>query len=208
MQFVGKELWFPDANEADEDGLLAVGGDLSPERVLLAYSKGIFPWFIESGLVFWYCPPERFVLYPNQVNISHSMAQLIKKQQFTITENVNFTDVVSLCAATHRVTKGSTWISKTFVESYTELYRMGKARSVEVWENDELIGGLYGVEVGHIFCGESMFSLKPNVSKLALIHLCQTNRYSLIDCQVYSKHLETMGAKLIERSSFIKQLKN
>ncbi len=206
MQFIGKEFWFPDVEEADEEGLLAVGGDLHPDRLLMAYQKGIFPWFIESGLVFWYCPPERFVLYPHEVKISHSMKQLIKKGSFTVTENQCFTQVVQLCAATHKFTSGSTWITNNFVRSYTELHGLGKARSVEVWDGDKLVGGLYGVEVGNIFCGESMFSLVPNTSKLALIHVCQTQRYSLIDCQIYSDHLATMGGKLIDRRLFLEFL--
>jgi leucyl/phenylalanyl-tRNA--protein transferase len=206
MIFLTEDLWFPDITEADEDGLVAVGGDLSTERLLLAYRSGIFPWFMEQGLVFWFSPPERFVLLPDEVHISHSMKQVIRKGNFTITENYAFRAVIEHCAAVNQWKAGSTWISEEFIESYTQLHHLGHAKSVEVWEGDSLVGGLYGVEVGNIFCGESMFSLRSNASKLALIYLCKTARYKLIDCQVHTPHLASMGAKMVDRGVFIRQL--
>ncbi len=208
MIFLTEDLWFPDVVEADDEGLVAVGGDLSTERLLLAYRSGIFPWFIEQGLVFWFTPPERFVLLPDEVRISHSMKQVMRKGNFTITENHAFRAVIERCAAVNQFKTGSTWISKEFMESYTQLHHLGYAKSIEVWADGQLAGGLYGVEVGNIFCGESMFSLKPNASKLALIHLCKTGRYKLIDCQVHTPHLASMGAKMVDREVFIRQLKS
>lgn len=208
MIFLSEGIWFPDVAEADEEGLVAVGGDLSVERLLLAYQNGIFPWFIEQGLVFWFSPPERFVLFPEEVHISHSMKQIIRQEKFAVTENQNFKAVIENCAAVNRFKSGSTWISEEFIESYTQLHYRGYAKSIEVWEHDNLVGGLYGVEIGNIFCGESMFSLRPNASKLALIYLCKTGRYKLIDCQMPSGHLQTMGARMISRDDFIRELKS
>jgi leucyl/phenylalanyl-tRNA--protein transferase len=208
MILLTKDLWFPDVTEADEDGLVAVGGDLSTERLLLAYRSGIFPWFMEQGLVFWFSPPERFVLFPDEVHISQSMKQVMRKGNLKITENHAFRAVIELCAAVNQRKAGSTWISEEFIESYTQLHHLGHAKSVEVWEGDSLVGGLYGVAVGNIFCGESMFSHLPNASKLALIHLCKTGRYKLIDCQVYTPHLASMWAKMVDREVFIRQLKS
>jgi leucyl/phenylalanyl-tRNA--protein transferase len=206
MIFLTEDLWFPAVTEADEDGLVAVGGDLSTERLLLAYRSGIFPWFMEQGLVFWFSPPERFVLLPDEVHISHSMKQVMRKGNITITENHAFQAVIERCAAVNAWKAGSTWISEEFIESYTQLHNLGHAKSVEVWEGDSLVGGLYGVAVGNIFCGESMFSLRSNASKLALIHLCKNGRYKLIDCQVHTPHLASMGAKMVDREFFIRQL--
>jgi leucyl/phenylalanyl-tRNA--protein transferase len=206
MIFLTEDLWFPDVTEADDDGLVAVGGDLSTERLLLAYRSGIFPWFMEQDLVFWFSPPERFVLLPDEVHISHSMKQVMRKGNFTVTENHAFKAVIERCAAVNQWKAGSTWISEEFIESYTQLHHLGHAKSVEVWEGDSLVGGLYGVAVGNIFCGESMFSLRSNASKLALIHLCKTGRYKLIDCQVHTPHLASMGAKMVDREVFIRQL--
>lgn len=207
MIFLTEDLWFPDVEEAEEDGLLAVGGDLSRERLLLAYRSGIFPWFMEEGFVFWFSPPERFVLFPEEVHISHSMKQIIRQKKFKVTENQNFREVIESCAAVNQFKTGSTWISEEFIASYNELHKSGFAKSIEVWEDGELIGGLYGVEMGNIFCGESMFSKKANASKLALIHLCRSGKYQLIDCQVHTGHLESMGARLISRENFLHALK-
>jgi len=193
---------------AEEDGLVAVGGDLSKERLLLAYRSGIFPWFIEDGLVFWFSPPERFVLLPEEVHVSHSMKQIIRQEKFQLTENQNFKEVIESCATVNQFKTGSTWISEYFIESYLQLHELGYAKSVEVWDDDSLVGGLYGVEVGNIFCGESMFSLQPNASKVALIHLCRRGKYKLIDCQMHTTHLESMGAKMLDRYAFIRELES
>ncbi len=185
--------------------------DLSAERLLLAYRSGIFPWFIENGLPFWFSPDPRFVLFPEDIHVSHSMRQLTKQlmkqmtkqdlnsQRFKIIENTNFRKVIESCALVHQFKTGSTWISHEFIESYHQLHKMGVAKSIEVWEKDTLVGGLYGVEIGTVFCGKSMFSFQPNVSKLALIHLCNSGKYSLIDCQMHTPHLESMGAKWMSR---------
>ena len=180
---------------------------LSTKRLLLAYQSGIFPWFIEEGLPFWFCPPERFFLFPEAIKISRSMKQLIRQEKFSVTKNQSFKKVIENCAAIHQFKTGSTWISEEFIRSYLELHKRGKAKSIEVWENGKLVGGLYGVEVGNVFCGESMFSIQANTSKLALIHLCRTGRYKLIDCQMPTAHLESMGARIISRDSFLNELK-
>lgn len=203
MYFLNSKLWFPSIECADEEGLLAIGGDLQPQRLLLAYQKGIFPWFIEAGHIFWFCPPERCVIYPEEVIVSHSMRQLIRKQKFHITEDVAFSGVIKQCADTHRFQSGSTWISREFILAYTTLHQMGIAKSIEVWEGEDLVGGLYGIQLGRVFCGESMFSRASNASKLALIHLCRSGKYDLIDCQVYNPHLVTMGARSISRGLFL-----
>ncbi|MBK0382008.1 leucyl/phenylalanyl-tRNA--protein transferase [Pedobacter sp. SD-b] len=202
-----KELVFPDPSLADEDGLLAVGGDLSPQRLMLAYQNGIFPWFGEGSPIFWYSPKERFVLYPADVKISKSMRQVLNSNRFKITLNKVFKEVIMACADAKREGQDGTWITPEMQEAYFKLYQMGYAHSVEVWENEVLVGGLYGVFVNKVFCGESMFSKKSNTSKLALIWLCKNTNIDLIDCQVHSSHLERMGAKLMDRRSFFEYLK-
>lgn len=202
MVLLNKDLWFPEVSEADADGLLAIGGDLSVDRLMLAYRSGIFPWFMEQGFIFWYSPSERMVLYPDEIIISHSMKKIISQQKFTITTNQNFELVIENCARVHTQRSGSTWINRKFVNAYKRMHRQGFAKSIEVWESNELVGGLYGVETGDVFCGESMFSKKANASKLAFIYLSQQNKYRLIDCQVYNPHLASMGARLISRNQF------
>lgn len=194
---------FPPPELAEEDGLLAIGGDLSTQRLLRAYSSGIFPWYSEDTPILWHSPRERFVLFPDQVKVSKSMKQLFKRGKFTITENKAFNDVIAACATTERKDQPGTWILNEMQEAYIRLHRLGVAHSVEVWHKGDLVGGLYGVQQGAVFCGESMFSAMSNASKTALIWLCQNKSYHLIDCQVHTEHLERMGAVFISREEYL-----
>lgn len=202
-----EELIFPNPELSEEDGLLAIGGDLSLERLLLAYQNGIFPWFNEDDPILWYSPAERFVLYPKAIKISKSMRKVLNDRKFKVSHNTAFSEVIKNCAATKRVGQNGTWISQQMQEAYINLHHAGYAHSVEVWENDELVGGLYGVLMNGVFCGESMFAKKSNASKTALIWLCQNALIKLIDCQVYTEHLESMGAVMIDRAAFLEELR-
>ena len=211
MYFLTKDLKFPDVNFANEDDILAIGGDLSPERLLLAYKSGIFPWFNEGEPIVWYAPIERMVLFPNEVKVSKSMRQTLKKQQFKITENQDFEAVIFHCKNTYRPGQGGTWITDEMEQAYIKLHKLGIAKSIEVWENDQLVGGLYGIDLGTVFCGESMFSLVSNASKTAFIYLAkmlEQENYKIIDCQVYNEHLESLGAREIPRIAFMNILNN
>jgi leucyl/phenylalanyl-tRNA---protein transferase len=200
---------FPHPDLADADGLLAIGGDLSVERLLLAYQHGIFPWYNEGEPVCWWCPDPRFVLLPPQLIISHSMRQLLKKGTFTYTINRAFTEVVNNCRTIKRDKQGGTWIHPEMIAAYTELYRKGYALSAEAWVEGKLAGGLYGVLLGRVFFGESMFSHISNASKYAFINLVQQLQRQgivLIDCQIHSAHLESLGASYMPRKEFMKYL--
>lgn len=196
-------LLFPDPSFAEEDGLLAVGGGLSTDRLLLAYGNGIFPWYSDDDPILWYSPHERFVLYTSELKISKSMRQVLRSGKFTITTDTCFGNVVAACSAAKREGQDGTWITDDMKAAYTKLHHEGYAHSVEVWMDGKLVGGLYGVHAGDVFCGESMFSLVSNASKTALIWLCNTGKYKLIDCQVYTEHLESMGAQMIPREEYI-----
>ena len=198
-----ERLVFPNPSLADEDGLLALGGDLSTERLLLAYRNGIFPWYSEDEPICWYSPHERFVILPSEVKISKSMSQVMRSQKFSITSNTAFSDVIASCAKALRKEQDGTWIIPEMQKAYINLHLLGCAHSVEVWQNGELVGGLYGVQIGKVFCGESMFSKVGNASKLALIWLCQNLDVQLVDCQLHTEHLESMGAKMISRAEFM-----
>ncbi len=200
-------IWFPKPELADEDGLLAVGGDLSAERLVLAYQNGIFPWYSDESPVLWYAPHERFVLFPEKVKMSSSMRKLMKTGKFRITFDQAFPEVIRSCANIPREDQPGTWINADMQAAYINLFQLGYAHSVEVWENDLLVGGLYGLHINRVFCGESMFSTVSNASKAALIYLCQIKDYSLIDCQVYTSHLESLGAEFISRSLYLDYLK-
>lgn len=205
-----EEIAFPDPALYDfEGGLLAMGGDLSPERIWFAYQNGIFPWFNPEDDILWWCPDPRFVLFPEDLKISKSMKKILREGKFTFTENKCFEEVMKNCQAAERKGQDGTWITDEMIKSYTTLHRYGKAKSVEVWENDELVGGLYGVDLGHIFCGESMFAKVSNASKAGFIYFVEKykNIYQLIDCQVYTEHLASLGAKEIPKSEFLKILK-
>ena len=209
MIFLKKELLFPDVESANLDGVLAIGGDLSPERLILAYQSGIFPWYNEGEPIVWYSPEPRMVLFPNKLKISKSMHQILRKDAFTITLNQNFKEVISQCKITNRKDQEGTWITDEMQKAYLELHKLGIAKSVEVWKNNELVGGLYGIDLRTVFCGESMFSKVSNASKVAFIYLTQKlekENYKLIDCQVYTDHLASLGAEEIPRERFIKIL--
>ena len=212
-------LWFPDPHLGEADGLVAVGGDLSVDRLLLAYSYGYFPWFSfkREHEPLWFCPLQRFVIFPDEIHVSHSMQQLIKKRQYTVTVNRDFEGVIRGCAtAQNRNTEDGAWLGPDIIRAYTELHRQGFAASVEVWQPSDdtpegrLVGGLYGVTLGACFFSESMFSLVPSASKLALIHLARLfQQYggSLIDCQFETPHLRSMGARHISYEEYMEILK-
>lgn len=210
MYFLTDELNFPPVDSANVEGLLAVGGDLSPERLLLAYQSGIFPWFDNDSIILWWSPDPRMILYPDQIKISKSMKKVLRDNQFRLTKNTCFKEVVEYCSSVPREDQDGTWITNEMKNAYIALHERGIAKSYEVWEGDTLVGGLYGVDLGHVFCGESMFSLTSNASKFAFIKLAQElqeKEYSIIDCQLHTDHLESMGAQEISRQDFIKFLK-
>ena len=208
MIFLSERLVFPDIHNADPNGVLAVGGDLSIERLTLAYRNGIFPWYAEGEPIVWYSPDPRMVLYPDDLRVSRSMHQFINSKKHRVTFNTAFASVISNCKSIDRSKQGQsgTWITTEMQDAYIDLHKCGLAKSVEVWKDNELVGGLYGVEVGNIFCGESMFSKISNASKLAFIALVRQNKYALIDCQIYNSHLASLGAKEIERNVFVDYL--
>jgi leucyl/phenylalanyl-tRNA--protein transferase len=202
-------LLFPSPEQASHEGIVAVGGDLKPERVMLAYRKGIFPWFESDDFLLWWSPDPRMVLFPDKVKISKSMRTVLRKKQFEVTFNKAFDDVVEACAKVKRFGQNGTWITPGLMEVYSTLHTQGHAHSVEVWEEGVLVGGLYGIDLGTVFCGESMFSKANNASKVALISLAKElkkNKYELIDCQVPTQHLASMGAESIPRSEFLTYL--
>ncbi len=208
--FLDDRLVFPPVEHASPNGLLAVGGDLTSERLLLAYQSGIFPWFNDDSLILWWSPDPRMVLFPEKVKISKSMRRILQKGYFRITKNKEFEAVIRHCAEAPRPEQDGTWITENMIQAYLGLNRKGIAHSFEVWENEELVGGLYGIDLGHIFCGESMFSIRSNASKFAFIKLAeelQEKNYFLIDCQNYTKHLESLGAEQIPRAEYLKLLK-
>lgn len=193
---------FPDPSLAQKDGLLAIGGNLHPERLLVAYKRGIFPWYTDGAPILWYAPHERFVLNPKDLNVSRSMAKILEKGLFEITFNLAFDKVIEECSSVCRRSQDGTWIVEEMKVAYKNLHKLGFAHSIEVWLDNKLVGGLYGVLVGKVFCGESMFFKKSNASKAALIFLCQKFDLDLIDCQVYSKHLASFGAKNVSSKDF------
>ena len=208
MKWLNETIEFPPLTEANSEGLLAVGGDLSPERVLYAYQNGIFPWYESDQPILWWAPDPRFVLYPRKLKVSKSTKQILKNQSFEITVNRNFKDVIQACAKIKREAQSGTWITDEMMETYCELHQRGIAKSVEVWQNKKLVGGLYGIELNDtIFCGESMFSYVSNASKIGFTTFVQNSKYKLIDCQLHTNHLESLGAESISRSKFMHYLK-
>lgn len=208
MQYLTENIWFPDVNQATEDGLLAIGGDLSVERLVLAYKSGIFPWFESEEPILWWSPNLRFVLFPEKLKVSKSMKQVLRNSNYTVTVNKDFKAVITECSKVKRQQQSGTWITKDMIEAYVELHELGYAKSVEVWRDDNLVGGLYGVDLGNgVFCGESMFAKESNTSKIAFITFLKNTNYKLIDCQVYTNHLESLGAEAISRDAFLRYLK-
>jgi leucyl/phenylalanyl-tRNA--protein transferase len=205
---LNEQLIFPNPELAEEDGLLAVEGDLSTERLMLAYQSGIFPWYSDDTPILWYSPHERFVLFPAELNISSSMRRVLNSNRFRVSFDSCFADVIEACSIVDRPGQDGTWITADMKEAYIKLHRQGHARSVEVWQDDDLVGGMYGVIVGHVFCGESMFSKVSNASKTALISLIKTGEYELLDCQVHTDHMESMGARMISRKEYMDILQN
>ncbi len=211
MYFLTKELYFPPVEEASYEGVLAVGGDLSVNRLLLAYNNGIFPWFSDDEPILWWSPSERMVVSPSHYKVSKSLRNIINRNLFEVTINKDFEAVIRSCKTIERKGQDGTWITNDIIQSYIKLHQLGKAMSFEVWQDNELVGGLYGVDLGHVFCGESMFSKVSNASKVAFVKLIEylkENKYLLLDCQVHNDHLEKLGAFEISRETFIKVLKS
>lgn len=207
MRWLNDTIEFPPLSEANNDGLLAVGGDLSSKRVLLAYQSGIFPWYEANQPLLWWAPNPRFVLYPSKLKVSKSSKRLLKSKKFEVSVNRNFKDVILACAKVKRQSQSGTWITDKMIDVYCELHQMGFAKSVEVWLDNKLVGGLYGVQFNEdVFCGESMFSYVSNASKIGFISFIQMSKFKLIDCQVHSSHLESLGAEKINRSDFMQHL--
>ena len=200
------DIYFPNpALVNSESGLIAMGGDLSLERLWLAYRLGIFPWFNPGEEILWWCPDPRFVLFPEELKVSKSMRKILNSNKFQITENKNFKEVMQACQKIQRSGQEGTWITDELVDQFCRLHILGVARSVEVWQNEKLVGGFYGLKIGRVFCGESMFSTVSNASKAGFIHFVTHHRknYDLIDCQVHSNHLESLGAKHIPKLEFL-----
>ncbi len=207
MHFLTNKIAFPDVSEASFEGLLAIGGDLSSERLIHAYSNGIFPWFEDEEPLLWWSPDPRFVLFPKDLKVSKSMKQILKKSEFKVTVNKDFKSVIEQCALAKREGQDGTWITDQMLKAYIKLHQLGYAKSVEVWQKNKLVGGLYGVDLGNkVFCGESMFTKVSNASKVGFVNFVQNSNYNLIDCQIHTKHLESLGAKHIPRSEFLKYL--
>lgn len=207
MFWLTDKIEFPPYEFASPEGVIGLGGDLSTERLIYAYQKGIFPWFSDGDPIVWYCPPERMVLFPQELKVSKSMKQVMRNSSFTITENKAFEEVIHLCKIIKRKDDFGTWITDDMEQAYIELHKLGHAKSIEIWNEYELVGGLYGIDLGNgVFCGESMFAKVSNASKLAFIHLVKSYDYKLIDCQIYNDHLSSLGAREISREEFLKFL--
>jgi leucyl/phenylalanyl-tRNA--protein transferase len=200
---------FPPVNHAEPDGLLAVGGDLEPDRILLAYQHGIFPWFSEGSPILWWSPDPRMVLMTKELKVSKSMRQVLRSGKFKITYDQAFKEVIEACGDVPRPGQDGTWLTREMRDAYLQLHQLGWAHSVEVWREGDLVGGLYGLALGRVFCGESMFSHESNASKAGFIDLVkrlETLGFQFIDCQVHTPHLESLGAKEIPREDFLELL--
>lgn len=207
MHYLTQDIKFPDVTEASPDGLLAIGGDLSEARLIQAYKQGIFPWFNEGEPLLWWSPNPRFVLFPQKLKVSKSMKQILKNKGYVVTVNKDFRAVITACSKAKRDGQAGTWITNDIIEAYVKLHNLGYAKSVEVWDKDALIGGFYGIDLNNgVFCGESMFAKISNASKVAFITFIQNTHYKLIDCQVYTNHLESLGAENISRDLFLEYL--
>ncbi len=208
LRILSNKLEFPSIEKVSKQGVVAVGGDLSIERLKLAYQQGIFPWFNEDEPIVWWSPDPRFVLYPKDLKVSKSMRKVLRDGCFTITYNQNFEEVIASCQKINRRDQDGTWITRDMIKAYIKLHREGWAKSVEVWKEGKLVGGLYGIDLGHVFCGESMFSKVSNASKVGFITLVEKklSQYEMIDCQIYTQHLASLGAKEIPRKTFLEYL--
>ena len=205
MTFLTDEIVFPDTHWASDEGILAIGGDLAIPRLLLAYQKGIFPWYNEGSEILWWSPNPRFVLFTEELKVSKSMKQIMRSGKFKVTYDTCFKEVINQCKLVARNGQDGTWITKEMESAYTNLHEKGYAHSVEVWENEELVGGLYGVALGKIFYGESMFAKVSNASKFGFINLVESLKkkgFKIIDSQDYTAHLESLGAREIPRNQF------
>ena len=211
MYYLSQDLFFPDVSLTHSSGIIALGGDLSPERLQLAYKSGIFPWFEDGEPITWWSPNPRMVLFLEELIVSKSMRNILNRNLFTVTFNKNFREVISNCQMIKREGQNGTWITNDMIDAYCNLHELGVAKSVEVWQDGILVGGLYGIDLGNVFCGESMFSKVSNASKVAFISLVnslKTANYQLLDCQVYNPHLETLGCREIDRKDFMAIIKN
>lgn len=204
MHYLNEDIWFPNVKEATDDGLIAIGGDLSPDRLLLAYKSGIFPWYEAGQPIIWWSPDPRMVLFPKELKVSKSMKQVLRKSDFEVTVNKAFKEVIMECSRVKREGQEGTWITKEMIDAYTLMHELGHATSVEVWQHDRLVGGFYGIDLGEVFCGESMFAKVSNASKVGFITFVQSRQYKLIDCQVYTEHLASLGAREIPREEFMR----
>jgi leucyl/phenylalanyl-tRNA--protein transferase len=206
MVVLNDKLVFPPVEMATPEGIIAIGGDLGTERLLLAYRSGIFPWYNQDEPIVWWSPDPRFVLFPDKLRVTKSMQSVLNNGSFRFTINRAFSKVLQNCKTITRQGQEGTWITPAIEQAYTELHELGYAHSAEAWMNGELVGGLYGIRLGNVFFGESMFSKVSNASKFAFInyvHQLQKEKVTLIDCQVYTAHLESLGAKMIERNRFM-----
>lgn len=206
MVLLDEDIWFPSHDHANEDGILAVGGDLSIDRLLLAYENGIFPWYSDDEPILWWSPPERMVVKVKDYKAPRSVRKSLSKSDFTVSINQAFNEVVHHCRYTDRKDGLGTWINDDIEKAYNNLHELGKAMSVEIWQEDALVGGMYGIDVGNVFCGESMFSLVPGASKAAFVFIVEYLKnagYELLDCQVHNDHLQLLGAREISRDEYL-----
>jgi leucyl/phenylalanyl-tRNA--protein transferase len=209
MHILTNDIIFPNVSQADENGILAIGGDLSVDRLLCAYRNGIFPWYNEDEPIIWWSPDPRCVLFPDKLRVTKSMKQVLQNGRFRFTMNKAFSQVINTCKTVDRKDEVGTWINQDIVDAYTKLHQAGFALSAETWREGKLVGGLYGVKLGNVFFGESMFSTESNASKFAFINLVnqlKKNGLQLIDCQQKTEHLMSLGAELISRKLFIERL--
>lgn len=203
------EISFPDPELYDgHEGVVAFGGNLSVERIWFAYQLGIFPWYNPGEEILWWCPDPRFVLLPEEIKVSKSMRKILNRNVFTFSENRNFREVIRNCQNVNRKGQSGTWLSDELMHSFIKLHEYGLAKSIEVWQDEELVGGFYGLQIGSVFCGESMFAKVSNASKAGFIHFVESNKNNieLIDCQSHTEHLESLGAKMISKKEFLKIL--
>ena len=207
--FDERKFALPPVSAADEDGLVLIGGRPTPERIVQAYAKGIFPWYNDDSLPLWFSPDPRFVLFPEELHVSRSMSKVLRRGEFVFKLDTAFENVITACATTKRAGQDGTWITSSMQEAYTLLHHQGIAHSAETWTDGELVGGIYGLRLGNVFFGESMFSVCPNASKFAFIRYVQQLKeegVTLVDCQVHSEHVEALGARLISRSDYLNRL--